>query len=1203
MDLFSYQAFRRNDRSDPVAMITGDHPLIDPERPMFANPIATAASLFRSLERRLTKQEPMLNPSYQLLAQEARSIVAQQTQTTSRNDIAGLADLEIPGDAMDANVQMTANQIALENAVRATFDGPAVTRVTRELMTAVDREALGSGDPEFSSPAVRAVFEGPAGRNMRASALVVAGLAASHAAAENRQIAEDNLPLNEDERADLVNTADVYRGWRRSFTVEVTRAPQKWTTNYNVVMATNEESIVMKKFIDLALRYAENRETPSRAQLTTDIAAIRRDLAVPKTVSERITVDEPESREQLDRRQRERDALIASEGRARTAADTLTPRALQKNAVRVRVIEPAIDMRPHAWKKVAVVRDQNGVRGADAVAMPYRRVVGIEGQQYYSNVDVIAATLRTINARHQKFVDRQVMLAEQRARAELARDNPGLTAERRASMSAEEITAFEQRREQTIAREAANRGAQVKRDAVLNIISHASADSDFGKALMAAAEKVGMDTLTGSIAIEKHRQTVVSNATGSSVDGEFDLNGFKRVDVTSEFQVNRVQAKYERSMPNLSDIGKAVKTDLDRLTADERKAMRAAHPTIAKLADGKADVKANTFAYKRPMEEFIGALPFKDSASYGLLTEKSIEPVPFLSGVGANAASNKLVMVAAQVKGKGADSLSFRAEMSTISNAALTPDRLVVFGQGRGSEGRFFDPNVAKIVHRRALSGMAAPIVVDKEGQLIRRDRALKMAAERGPTMKERAEVQIKQRLRDSVESVIPQRTILEAIGVEKAKLVLTHFKTPADAVAMAEAASAKPKEAKAMADKAGIPLDALKAAGSLRRAMSDEAAYAGIQRMAEASEKTAQERNAFIFSDARDPLVSKMGGAFAMFGDLTQLEKATKTVALVGDDRPVSDAEKNAIALMVKDIGAGKPDVRILTNAETPIGKAVLQACHDTDTKVLGVISQDILLACNNKELQLLEKVADKQLGGIASLNTFLPHDISKTPEHATRAALKAADAVVLVRSQDKDMVTAMSAALAKDKPFFVMPQATPNGRDYSGNALVERQNSRITSFMPMRAGAAAMELPNAEVSTHPKSKDMVATMVVTNPARQLATTDDFKTFDKALASPGKVVVRAPAPEVAVTKNNRSLRYDLMAQIDFNLIKDKTYVQAMGLTKAEVSAARTMKAEQELGTLMTGALDMSQMQTRTFVGERLSRLGKVTMKDAGREM
>ncbi len=614
-------------------------------------------------------------------------------------------------------------------------------------------------------------------------------------------------------------------------------------------------------------------------------------------------------------------------------------------------------------------------------------------------------------------------------------------------------------------------------------------------------------------------------------------------------------------------------------------------------------MKVNTFAYKRPMEEFIGALPFKDSASYGLLTEKSIEPVPFLSGVGANAASNKLVMVAAQVKGKGADSLSFRAEMSTISNAALTPDRLVVFGQGRGSEGRFFDPNVAKIVHRRALSGMAAPIVIDKEGQLIRRDRALKMAAERGPTMKERAEVQIKQRLRDSVESVIPQRTILEAIGVEKAKLVLTHFKTPADAVAMAEAASAKPKEAKAMADKAGIPLDALKAAGSLRRAMSDEAAYAGIQRMAEASEKTAQERYAFIFSDARDPLVSKMGGAFAMFGDLTQLEKATKTVALVGDDRPVSDTEKNAIALMVKDIGAGKPDVRILTNAETPIGKAVLQACHDTDTKVLGVISQDILLACNDKERQLVEKIADKQLGGIASLNTFLPHDISKTPEHATRAALKAADAVVLVRSQDKDMVTAMSAALAKDKPFFVMPQATPNGRDYSGNALVERQNSRITSFMPMRAGAAAMELPNAEVSTHPKSKDMVATMVVTNPARQLATTDDFKTFDKALASPGKVVVRAPAPEVAVTKNNRSLRYDLMAQIDFNLIKDKTYVQAMGLTKAEVSAARTMKAEQELGTLMTGALDMSQMQTRTFVGERLSRLGKVTMKDAGREM
>ncbi|WP_164153898.1 hypothetical protein, partial [Stenotrophomonas maltophilia] len=79
------------------------------------------------------------------------------------------------------------------------------------------------------------------------------------------------------------------------------------------------------------------------------------------------------------------------------------------------------------------------------------------------------------------------------------------------------------------------------------------------------------------------------------------------------------------------------------------------------------------------------------------------------------------------------------------------------------------------------------PMGVDNDGKIIGKQALLAQAADYGRTMKEAARETTKAEALRTNSSSISHRTILEAIGAEKASLVLTHFATAADAVRHAE--------------------------------------------------------------------------------------------------------------------------------------------------------------------------------------------------------------------------------------------------------------------------------------------------------------------------------------------------------------------------------------------------------------------------------
>ncbi|WP_163493249.1 hypothetical protein, partial [Haemophilus influenzae] len=113
-------------------------------------------------------------------------------------------------------------------------------------------------------------------------------------------------------------------------------------------------------FLDMAIDHVEKRTTPTRDQLAAQIGGIRNDLARPQVQAETFT---------------EQRSFENAAGGATTVVD--------KAGVRLRTIQPAIDMRPHQWKRQAIIVNGADVDPTVALQMKTRRVVGIEGQPYY----------------------------------------------------------------------------------------------------------------------------------------------------------------------------------------------------------------------------------------------------------------------------------------------------------------------------------------------------------------------------------------------------------------------------------------------------------------------------------------------------------------------------------------------------------------------------------------------------------------------------------------------------------------------------------------------------------------------------------------------------------------------------------------------------------------------------------------------------
>lgn len=1160
MDFFSYQISRQRHAGEgrnamPAALIGFDHALSDPERPAYANPIATAAALFRSLERRLTAAEPILNPTWQMLAHEARSIIAQQTTIKPVNDLDGLADLQIPHDALEANVLMSAKRIQLDQVLSENLTGVQLDRAKREVQAAAEREALTNTNQEarFSNDLIRQAYQSPAGRNYRSAAQVVAAHASRHVGNENNAIAEENRLLNEDERVEPLKVEDVFRSWRRSFAIDVQRDEKKWTNDFAVVMATNEESAVMKKFIDTALEFVEARRTPSKEELAERISNIRGELAKPVSISE---------------------PVVSSENGS------------EKAGVRVRVLQPAIDTRPHQWKRQAFVNAAEATDPSEALMIKARRVVGIEGQPFYDNVEAITNTLKAIQRQHSKFVDRQARLAERAVLQEA----------RKAGVPARDFDTL-QRAEDT--------AAQLRKNASLSIITHAPPDSPFAKSVAAAASAVGLGTANGYVTMGLHRQIVSSDAVGTHVDGAYQKENLRRVDITTGFSVERIYESRTRTAPSKDTVRKALIADSASVPAELREKFDQAVKPLDDVYRGLSKQPSVSLIH---LESYTQSTPVKNSAVLGLLKNIERSEVPFMSGSGANSAAGKVVMVDTRLQNVPAgsrDTMSARAELALIANAALTPDRMVVFCRSRGNAGKMLLQNIARIVHRRALSGMSAPIGIDSNGQRISKKVLLAQASEHGRTMKEKARIEVETSAKTPNASTIAQRSIMDAVGPQKAALILGSFKTAEDAARHAEAVSRNPKAAAQYAEQHGLTVDALKAANSLRHAMANEQAYRRITANAEASVKEALERGTYIHADPRDPVVAKIG-AVTMIGDIAAFNQNSKTIAIVADARPVSETERTALDLMVKNIAERMPNARVVTNAETPMGLAVLESAEKNNVRALGIVSKDERAMMSKQDDAIIDaaiKLNDKGLGGIASLSTYLGHESQKTSEHATRAAIQVADTVVLARGQAKDMVTAMAASMSQEKPFFALPRLEPIGNGYSGNDLVRQEGAKITSYMPIGRDKEALTIPHASVVSRAGTRELVATLTITNPARSLSTRKDHEALRDSLDKPASYVQRSNKHEKPIARETTSARMDIMSQIDFSKLKDPTYVKGLGLNNNELKQARQMHIKEMIFDGITDKIDLSQMQTRANVAEYLARNFKVTSRSSGREM
>ncbi|WP_164153919.1 hypothetical protein, partial [Stenotrophomonas maltophilia] len=73
----------------------------------------------------------------------------------------------------------------------------------------------------------------------------------------------------------------------------------------------------------------------------------------------------------------------------------------------------------------------------------------------------------------------------------------------------------------------------------------------------------------------------------------------------------------------------------------------------------------------------------------------------FMSAGAANAAADKLIVVGTRLENASPNNKEFlenRAQQALIANAALTPDRMIVFGRTRANAGKMMDTTLARII-------------------------------------------------------------------------------------------------------------------------------------------------------------------------------------------------------------------------------------------------------------------------------------------------------------------------------------------------------------------------------------------------------------------------------------------------------------------------------------------------------------------------
>jgi hypothetical protein len=261
---------------------------------------------------------------------------------------------------------------ALDRAI----DGNRRETLVSAVMKAADEEGFSGKGPSArigSLPGFTQAWESEPGKALRGSMALLGREAAR--AATTAEPGPDGLAA--DPRA-------TYDRWITAAPRPVDKAVGRWTDNYAVVMDNESSSRVVREFIGVALRAYDANRTPDKAELTKEVEGIRQTLATP--------VKEPRSETTVTYRPVR---AVDNEGRPQSDARGNPIYEVQTDG-QGRPIQyhdgtavPKLEaITQHRTREVTV---RPALVGPD----PYNRgLVGLEGQAYFDNTDVIKAAMQ-----------------------------------------------------------------------------------------------------------------------------------------------------------------------------------------------------------------------------------------------------------------------------------------------------------------------------------------------------------------------------------------------------------------------------------------------------------------------------------------------------------------------------------------------------------------------------------------------------------------------------------------------------------------------------------------------------------------------------------------------------------------------------------------------------------------------------------------
>ena len=376
---------------------------------------------------------------------------------------------------------------------------------------------------------------------------------------------------------------------------------------------------------------------------------------------------------------------------------------------------------------------------------------------------------------------------------------------------------------------------------------------------------------------------------------------------------------------------------------------------------------------------------------------------------------------------------------------------------------------------------------------------------------------------------------------------------------------------------------DALKTAGTpgtgaaahgLHQATRDRVAYARAINAGLAHAEAAAARQNTLLTDPRDPLVAMNGMASGFSTPAARDAAQGSRIAIVGDERPLGTAETEQINRVVWQLAEtygrdrdGNARMRINTTLTPGVGEAVMEAALRHRVPVEAIGHKDDLRfergSDDERLLALASRLKQAGLGGTwtlhkaATIGRDVP-DTTSSRNHAMEAALTTSDAIVAGRMGKDDVATLITASAGQDKPLFALPATGPNPERWSGTQALAKPDNSITLLLERDAGSRSWRdsvIVGAEINVA-KDSAIAATIRTGAGAIELRRSLDMETVAEAARGQRDAHLGRGRQTADAEKAAQGVRYEVMANIDYERIGDATYVRSLALKPQEKAAA-----------------------------------------------